>query len=94
VRTSNRRRAIALGICSASSALIGSVAGAQAGSGLEIDTAVRATLRGLYWRVGGAQELLAKSAALLVFPCVVKAGFGLGGEFGEGALLVRGRTVA
>jgi lipid-binding SYLF domain-containing protein len=30
---------------------------------------------------------------LLVFPSVVKAGFGFGGEYGEGALLVEGRTV-
>jgi lipid-binding SYLF domain-containing protein len=28
----------------------------------------------------------------LVFPTVIKAGFGFGGEYGEGALLVRGRT--
>jgi lipid-binding SYLF domain-containing protein len=40
------------------------------------------------------QELLAKSAAVLVFPCVVKAGVGFGGEYAEGALLGRGRTVA
>ena len=29
-----------------------------------------------------------------MFPSVIKAGFGIGGEFGEGALLVGGRTVA
>jgi hypothetical protein len=94
VRTINRRQAISLGVCSASSALIGPVAGARAGSGFEIDAAVHATLRDFYWRVGGAQELLAKSAAVLVFPFVVKAGIGFGGEYGEGALLVRGRTAA
>jgi len=30
--------------------------------------------------------------AVLVFPAVIKAGIGLGGEYGEGALLTRERT--
>ena len=94
MRTINRRKAISLGVCSASAALIGSAAGAKAGSGFEIDAAVHSTLRTFYWRVGGAHELLAKSAAVLVFPFVVKAGIGFGGEYGEGALLIHGRTVA
>ena len=29
---------------------------------------------------------------MLVFPSIVKAGFGVGGEYGEGALLIRGRS--
>ena len=28
----------------------------------------------------------------LVFPTVVKAGFGIGGEYGEGVLQIRGQT--
>ena len=31
---------------------------------------------------------------MLVFPSVIKAGVGIGGEYGEGALLVKGKTVA
>jgi lipid-binding SYLF domain-containing protein len=31
---------------------------------------------------------------MLVFPSVIKAGIGIGGEFGEGALLIKGKTVA
>ena len=89
----DRRKAISLGACSASAALFAGVAGAEASSGPEIDARVHATLRDFHWRVGGADELLAKSAAVLVFPFVVKAGFGFGGEYGEGALLVQGRTV-
>ena len=58
----------------------------------QIDANVDATLREFSFRVGGARELLAKSAAVLVFPSVIKAGMGIGGEYGEGALLVRGRT--
>jgi len=30
---------------------------------------------------------------VLVFPTVYKAGFGIGGEYGEGALITRGRTI-
>ena len=92
MRTINRRDAISLGVCSASASLIGSVAAAEASSRYDIDADVDSTLRHFSWRVGGAQELLAKSAAVLVFPFVVKAGMGFGGEYGEGALLIHGRT--
>ena len=44
-------------------------------------------------RVRGSRELVAKSAAVLVFPTVIKAGMGIGGEYGEGALYTRGRTL-
>ena len=40
--------------------------------------------------VEGADELLASAAGVLVFPDVVKLGFGVGGEYGEGVLLVAG----
>jgi lipid-binding SYLF domain-containing protein len=35
-----------------------------------------------------------KASAILVFPSVTKAGAGVGGEYGEGALEVHGKTVA
>jgi len=41
-----------------------------------------------------AGELLAKASAVLVFPDVVKMGFGAGGQYGEGSLLVNGEAVA
>ena len=31
---------------------------------------------------------------MLVFPEVLKAGVGVGGEYGEGALLIKGKTIA
>ena len=40
-----------------------------------------------------AQALADKAVAILVFPQVVKAGFGFGGEFGEGALRRNDATV-
>jgi lipid-binding SYLF domain-containing protein len=40
------------------------------------------------------RDLLERSAGYLVFPRIFKAGMGLGGEYGEGALRVGGQTVA
>ncbi len=65
----------------------------QAAPAPRIDADVRTTLDNFYRNVAGARELAAKSAGMLVFPSVVKAGIGVGGEYGEGALLIRGRTV-
>lgn len=66
----------------------------EADSAPEIDAEVHATLDRFFYQIGGARELASKSVGILVFPSVVKAGFGFGGEYGEGALLVRGRPVA
>ena len=65
----------------------------QAASAPEIDADVRATLDKFFYQIEGARGLANKSAGVLVFPSVVKAGFGIGGEYGEGALLSHGRTV-
>jgi len=40
-----------------------------------------------------AESVLAASKGVLVFPNVIKAGIGIGGEFGEGALRIGGETV-
>jgi lipid-binding SYLF domain-containing protein len=90
MRIISRRQAVSLALSSL--AFIGSVTGSQASSAREIDANVDATLREFSLRIGGARELLAKSAAVLVFPSVIKAGMGIGGEYGEGALLTRERT--
>ena len=64
--------------------LLGSMGSSNAAS-------VRETLDRLYRHVPGSQDLVARSAGVLVFPTVVKAGIGIGGEYGEGELLIRGR---
>ncbi len=63
-------------------------------SAASIDADVRATAEKFAAQVRGARELASKAEGVLVFPSVVKAGFGFGGEYGEGALLVRGRPNA
>lgn len=62
----------------------------RAASGPEIDASVHATLDQFFRQVRSSRELANKATAILVFPTVVKAGFGVGGEYGEGELLVRG----
>ncbi|CAA2140361.1 YSC84-related protein [Hyphomicrobium sp. ghe19] len=64
----------------------------RAASAREIDVSVHETMERFFYKVGGARDLANKAAGILVFPSVVKAGFGVGGEYGEGALLVRGRN--
>lgn len=67
---------------------------AYAASALEIDAKVDATLDRFYAEIPEAKSLAAKASGILIFPSVIKAGFGIGGEYGEGALRIAGRTVA
>ncbi|MBK81277.1 MAG: hypothetical protein CMQ43_10265 [Gammaproteobacteria bacterium] len=66
---------------------------ASAASREEIDARVQGALEELYERTPAARELSRKASGILVFPRVIKAGFGVGGEFGEGSLLVGGAPV-
>jgi lipid-binding SYLF domain-containing protein len=59
----------------------------------EIDAKVHETLSKLYANVKGSRELVDKAAGVLVFPSVIKVGFVAGGEYGEGALRVGGKSV-
>ena len=66
---------------------------AAAASKEEIDAKVREAIGNFYKQTGADKELAQKAAGVLVFPDVVKAGIGIGGEYGEGALLINGNTV-
>ena len=59
----------------------------------EIDIEVSASLDKFKEEVLGAEKFMEKAEGVLVFPDVVKIGFGIGGEYGEGALLIKGKTV-
>jgi len=67
---------------------------AWSASAEEIDIKVEAALKKFREDVGGASDFLAASKGVLVFPSVIKAGIGIGGEYGEGALRIGGKTVA
>lgn len=66
---------------------------ALAASKRVIDVEVEEALERFYKEVGGAKKFASISEGMLVFPSVIKAGFGIGGEYGEGALLIKGKTV-
>jgi lipid-binding SYLF domain-containing protein len=57
----------------------------------EIDQGVDSTLSRLYAQVNGSRELVTKADGVLVFPRVIAAGLVVGGEYGKGALRVKGR---
>lgn len=59
----------------------------------DIDASVGTTIDRLYATVKGSRELAAKSVGQLVFPSVIAAGLGVGGEYGEGALRVGNASV-
>ena len=65
---------------------------ADAASKTEINAKVKATMTTFYSKVTSGKELARKAAGILVFPEVFKAGIGIGGEYGEGALLIRNKT--
>ena len=67
---------------------------AQADSKAEIDANVRVALEEFYEKSPAGRILAEDAAGILVFPKVLKAGIGVGGEYGEGALLVGGQPVA
>jgi lipid-binding SYLF domain-containing protein len=66
---------------------------AYAESAKEIDVGVDEALKKFYEEMPGAKGFINGSKGVLVFPQVLKAGFGIGGEYGEGALRINNKTV-
>jgi lipid-binding SYLF domain-containing protein len=65
--------------------------GASAG---QIDRGARESLATLYRNTPGSKALADKAVAILVFPNIVKGGFIIAGQFGDGALRKDGKSVA
>ena len=65
---------------------------AEAASAAEINASVNEAINRFYKQVDGAKEFMAQAKAVLVMPNVTKAGFFVGGQYGEGALRVGGKT--
>jgi lipid-binding SYLF domain-containing protein len=65
---------------------------AEAKTAGEINASVNAALNRFYKQVGGAKEFMSQAKAVLVMPNVTKAGFFAGGQYGEGALRIGGKT--
>jgi len=74
--------------------LVVAVGETNAATAKELDVSVDVALDNFVKQVKGGTEFLASAKGVLVFPNVYKAGlFWLGGEYGEGALRLGGRTV-
>ena len=64
-----------------------------AASAADIDRDANAALAKLYRGSPAAKRLAEKAVAVLIFPSVVKGGLIVGGQYGDGALRKRGKTV-
>jgi lipid-binding SYLF domain-containing protein len=67
---------------------------ATAASAEEIDRDAQKALGDLYAKSPSAKTMGEKAIGILVFPGIVKGGFIVGGQYGEGALIKDGKTVA
>ncbi len=70
------------------------LADVQAATAAELRRDATAALNKLYAANPKAKELADKSKGVLVFPSIVKAGFMVGGLFGDGVLFKDGKAVA
>jgi lipid-binding SYLF domain-containing protein len=67
---------------------------ARAASAAEINRDAKKVLEKLYKKSSAAKALGEKAKAILVFPSITKGGFLVGGQYGEGALMKEGKTIA
>ena len=66
---------------------------AMGASAAEIDIKVDGALTEFRTEIKGGGEFLKKAKGVLVFPDVIKAGLVVGGEYGQGALRIGGKSV-
>jgi len=87
-RTLSRR--LLLGSMAAAGAL--AIGPRFAAADAEMDADAAAALKKLYASNEGARVLGEKAKGILVFPTIAKGGFMIGAAYGEGTLLVNGKT--
>lgn len=63
-------------------------------SAAELSRSSQNALQALHAKVPAAKAVGAKAYAVLVFPSVAKAGLGVGGQYGEGALIKGGKAAS
>lgn len=91
--TMNRRTAL-VALPLTATALITTANNATAATAAEINADADAALTRLYAKVPAAKEIADKAKGVLIFPSIIKGGFVVGGEYGEGALRQDGLTTA
>jgi len=70
------------------------VTSATAASAAEIERSVNSAVKKLAAKYPWTKDLAEKAKGVLIFPNVVKGGFMVGGQYGEGALRKQSETVA
>lgn len=75
-------------------ALIAFTTFSMADSARELDADVNDALATFYHDVPGGKKLLDNAKAYVVFPDINEAAFFFGGQYGEGALRVNGKTIS
>ena len=88
------RRLTLMLLCAAGTILLITARPAMtATGGRGVDADVRAALDTLYASTPAAKHIGEHARAILVFPRIVKAGFIIGGQYGEGALVQDGKII-
>ncbi|WOI56792.1 YSC84-related protein [Palleronia sp. LCG004] len=87
------RRAVLAGGSAAFLAAAGCANGISSRGSQSIDARVASTLDYLYGNYPSTQDLRDKASGILVMPLITQAGFGVGGSYGRGALLVDGTPI-
>jgi len=90
-RKFNRSLVWAVGLCLVAALMLPVVS--QAKSGREIDASVDAAMNRFMTQVKGSKEFLQNAKGILVFAGVLKAGVGIGGQYGEGVLRIHGKSI-
>jgi lipid-binding SYLF domain-containing protein len=67
--------------------------GVGSGGAAQIDARVASTQNYLFSNFPGTRDLASRAKGILIMPLVTEAGFGFGGGYGRGALLINGATV-
>jgi lipid-binding SYLF domain-containing protein len=94
-RKFSRAIILAAGLIAASLAFHAATSAPALGaSASAIDRDSRSALDKLYNHTPGSKALADKAVAVLVFPSIVKGGFIIAGQFGDGALRKNGKSVA
>jgi len=70
-----------------------SVTTSSAKTAQEINSEVNAALEFFLQHVKGGKDFLNAAKGVLIIPNIVKVGVGVGGEYGEGAMRIGGKTV-
>jgi lipid-binding SYLF domain-containing protein len=82
-----------IAIMAATMMLAAGVNASHAASAAELSSSARSALSKLYASDPAAKTLGEKAKGILVFPSIYKAGFMVGGQGGDGAMLKGGKTV-